>query len=615
MKHGMIKKLISVLLAILLVGAVPLSVLAAEKSYNPVIFIPEMTEIILYQNPNTLNEREVYNPQSDKAQGYILDVLSGIMSGNDDVPKGVAKINATINEIFRDIKCDEYGNPVNVNMGPATYNTPVAYNTSSPIYSANVAAFVTAAERKVSNKEIFVFEYDWRIDPSENGALLQQYIERVKANTGKKKVSLIAGGYGGVVANAYMYYFPDEAKASLSSCVFLDSLATGSSLIGDVMSGDLIRTVSDSIKEFSGSIFDIGEVIDTLKGVDVGNAFARYLKEDPSGILGKFISSMLGSTAYSRLIASLVLELTGFIIEDQGMFEKLGSGYREIIIQADDSIYDGGLREYLRNIPGLWALVPEDRYTQTVVFLYGSEENITDEMLDKIQRSHRLLLATETTLRRIQASGVNIDVVAGYGRQILPMTSCFTEQSDGLQATRYAGMGAKTGDIKHGVTTSLRCQFGNHNHVEPDSALDAATCFLPENTWFIKGHQHMDYSADTAAAFLVWLATSDAQRHVYQSNLYPQYLQISAVGDQLLALSVPTDAELNNYTYGDLDVNGRIDAADARLAMRYSVGLETPPSRIMLLVADVDGDYMITASDARLILRMSVGLENKFPVG
>ena len=68
MKHGMIKKLISVLLVMLLVGAVPLSVLAAEKSYSPVIFIPEMTEIILYQNPNSLNEREVYNPQSDKAK-------------------------------------------------------------------------------------------------------------------------------------------------------------------------------------------------------------------------------------------------------------------------------------------------------------------------------------------------------------------------------------------------------------------------------------------------------------------------------------------------------------------------------------------------------------------
>lgn len=614
MKHGMIKKLISVLLVMLLVGAVPLSVLAAEKSYSPVIFIPEMTEIILYQNPNSLNERELFNPRSDKAQSYITDILAGILQANNDVPKGAAKINATIDEIFRQIKCDEYGNPVNVNMGPATYNTPVAYNTNDPIYSDNVAAFVTAAQRKVSNKEIFVFEYDWRIDPSENGALLQQYIERVKANTGKKKVSLIAGGYGGVVANAYLYYFPDAAKASLSSCVFLDSLATGSSLLGDIMSGDLIRTVSDSIKEFSGSIFDIGDVYDTLTGADVGDAFARYIKTDPTGMFSGAFTKLLGSSSYSSLLASLAISLISFIIEDQGLFTKVGSGYRETVIQADDLIYDGGLREYLRNIPGLWAVVPEDRYAQTIVFLYGSEENISAEMLDKIQRSHRMLLATETTLRGMQLGGVNVDVVAGYGLQILPLTSCFTEQSDGLQATRYAGMGAKTGDIKHGVTTSVRCRFGNHNHVEPADALDAATCFLPENTWFIKNHQHMDYSADTAAAFLVWLATSDSQRHVYQSNLYPQYLQKSVVGDQISALSVPSDSELTNYTYGDLDVNGRIDAADARLAMRYSVGLETPPSRIMLLVADVDGDYMITASDARLILRMSVGLENKFPV-
>ena len=612
MKHGLLSKITAILLAALLIGAVPASAYAATQSYNPVIYIPDMTEIVLYQSPNTLQEREIFDPQGDKMQQHIMDIVAGLLQASKNVSAGSAKIAQAINEIFSPIQCDQYGNPKNTNLGPATYNNPVAYNVNQPIYTDNIAAFVTAAQRKVSDKEIFVFTYDWRIDASENAELLRLYIERVKASTGKKKVSLLTAGYGGVVANAYLYYFPSVASASLSSCVFLDTLANGSSLLGDVMSGDLIRTVSDSIKEFSGSIFDIGEVYDTIKGSDVGDAFARYIKTDPTGMFAGIFTRMLGTSSYSSLFAALAISLTSFILEDQSLFTKLGSGYREVLIKSDDYIYDTCLREYLRNVPGLWAVVPEDSFDQAKMFLFSRDEQISDELEDKIERSHEVLAATENTLKKAQFGGINVTVVAGYHLQILPVTSCFMEQSDGLQATRYAGMGATTGDMKHDLTRSNQCVNGNHNHMEPGNEVDASTCFLPESTWFIKNHQHLDYSADTVAAFLVWLVTSETQRNVWQSNLYPQYLQRSRIGDSVTAYSTPSDSEINNYTYGDLDIDGAVTASDARLALRYAVNLEKSPSRLLTMVGDVNGNGIIDAADARLILRYSVGLEGSF---
>ncbi len=59
---------------------------------------------------------------------------------------------------------------------------------------------------------------------------------------------------------------------------------------------------------------------------------------------------------------------------------------------------------------------------------------------------------------------------------------------------------------------------------------------------------------------------------------------------------------------GDVDGNGKITAADARIALRASVGLENLTAD-QIKVADVDGKPGIAASDARLILRASVGLE------
>lgn len=62
---------------------------------------------------------------------------------------------------------------------------------------------------------------------------------------------------------------------------------------------------------------------------------------------------------------------------------------------------------------------------------------------------------------------------------------------------------------------------------------------------------------------------------------------------------------------GDADGNGIVgDASDARAALRYSAGLDTPTDAASA-AADVDRDGAVTASDARMILRVSAGLEDK----
>ena len=58
----------------------------------------------------------------------------------------------------------------------------------------------------------------------------------------------------------------------------------------------------------------------------------------------------------------------------------------------------------------------------------------------------------------------------------------------------------------------------------------------------------------------------------------------------------------------DIDKDGAVTSADARLALRIAVRLDTVDD-ITKAAADVDGDDQITSADCRLILRMAVGLE------
>ena len=76
----------------------------------------------------------------------------------------------------------------------------------------------------------------------------------------------------------------------------------------------------------------------------------------------------------------------------------------------------------------------------------------------------------------------------------------------------------------------------------------------------------------------------------------------------LFSLSSSITATATPLLSGDVNSSGKIEAADARLVLRASVGLENFNDQISK-IADVDKNENITAADARLILRMSVGLE------
>ena len=161
------------------------------------------------------------------------------------------------------------------------------------------------------------------------------------------------------------------------------------------------------------------------------------------------------------------------------------------------------------------------------------------------------------------------------------------------------------------IKLDRQCPNTAHNHIEPNDALDASTCFLPEYTWFIKDHKHMDYDSATAAEFVCWLSLSTTQCNVYQNSAYPQFMQKAILGDKVYAYSTPADSEVNDYMYGDLSVDGKINSEDARLALRYAVGLEES-TKIITMVGDVNGSGKIDSDDARLILRFAVGLDKSF---
>lgn len=61
--------------------------------------------------------------------------------------------------------------------------------------------------------------------------------------------------------------------------------------------------------------------------------------------------------------------------------------------------------------------------------------------------------------------------------------------------------------------------------------------------------------------------------------------------------------------FGDVDNNGAVTVADARLALRSAVNLEELDED-QTIAADIDGDGHVSVADARMILRAAVHLED-----
>lgn len=63
------------------------------------------------------------------------------------------------------------------------------------------------------------------------------------------------------------------------------------------------------------------------------------------------------------------------------------------------------------------------------------------------------------------------------------------------------------------------------------------------------------------------------------------------------------------YYWGDMNMDGKVTAADARIALRISAKIDKM-TEYALLVGDINQDGKITAADARIILRISAQIES-----
>lgn len=538
----------------------------------------------------------------------LLEIVTSIMGNMDTENIDIQSILANIdfNQYAEDLKeqmktaiqnmlllkMNDDGTSANKNIGTILYPESLEYyydEDSDAAYALAGDIGETIAE-EIGYENTFIFTYDWRLDPVVNANALADYIKNVKSATGSEKVSIISEGYGSTVATTYLAVNEATAADSIHNFVTVSSEFLGTSLVGDYFKGDIVNEFTN-ITTFT-------------------SAYIRYTNDISDNPITAFVTWLLN-----------------YILNNEWELQALCFEIEKVLSAVEYFVDASGVTAEIAKMPGIWALVPINDYYDALENIFG--ENTDTSLNETIDTFKEYQYDYEAILQNVKDDGVNISIVAAWDLQIIPIGKNCSVQSDGVVDTEYASFGATCVDLNNvGEATKVVQMYADgHKHVSTTydmltpwyayggicKYIDASTCALPENTWFIKNMKHGTFNWESnSIEFLVWLITAETEKTVWQDAAYKQFMTYNRfINPGILSSDgvVATPSEPGGYLLGDINLDGVITSLDAKIALSVAAGsTRINADSVAFKNGDINADGDINKDDAAAILLMSTGL-------
>ncbi len=459
----------------------------AKDRYNdlPVIFVPgfSSSQLMITNNDGTTervwgididNVRAKVNEKRGKTDTEVSDFIIfafGMLLLQFNNPEIVRQeAKRPIDVVAGTLATDQSGNSVN-DIRPVIEPTAEAARYSA--LSDENKAFTSFPEGFLDYDNVFVLGMDFRLDVLYNVDLLERLIDSVLEETGAEKVNILCQSYGGQVTGTYLSKHAHDKVQKINNVVMTCPALGGAALAYDFLTGDM-KFDEEAIAEFAEYM------------LDVEPDYHLLLDSDPLKIIDDFIKTV----------------------------------YDDVYI-------------HVGTWPSFWDFVPYDDYKQLISEKLDPVANA--ELIEKTTYFHETYMKNfGENLRAAQSNGVNISIIAGTGTPsltgiqvnsdgIIPIT-CSTGATPAPWGKRYND-GFKT--------QNTACNDPEHNHLSPSMEIDASTCYLPDNTWFIQNYFHgQEMQEEFNRSLCVRQLLSDEPLlDVYSSSDYPQF-HISASKSQ-----------------------------------------------------------------------------------
>lgn len=348
-----------------------------------------------------------------------------------------------------------------------------------------------------SRENRYIFNYDSRLDPVDLARQLDEYIGWVQEDSGSMRVELVGSSYGSSIIMAYLNEYKEKCEKYVDSAVLCVPSTGGVDLVGELFTGN--ATINpDTLEQF----------VNVSLGNEDLDLFLSVLNK--SGALKFIIMSML-----DPLIRVAVMDALTAIVHD-----------------------------VVGTMPAMWSFVQDEYFYKALKHVYGEDYNSDDHeyavLIDKITYYHENVMNRSTEiLQSAQAAGIHVNVICKYGRPAVPLSEHGNFRSDGAVGVSVASFGAVASMRDEYLPADYQqAKHPEQNFISPDRCIDASTCALPYNTWFIKGLEHSEkpeaYHEMINCIIAGNLDINDDER-------YPQFMQTSPETNDILIAQLPEE--------------------------------------------------------------------------
>ena len=343
----------------------------------------------------------------------------------------------------------------------------------------------------------YYFDYDFRLDPYEDADRLHEFIGQVKELTGHDNVKLKCSSMGGVVLSAYLdKYGHDGIDVIICRCCPL----WGTAVAGEAFCGKIELNAT---------------------------ALTRYGEDAIPFLETGFADDFIEGSLYALLD----------VLKGAGVVDGLCALGDKIVKDVGDQVFQEALIPIFGTLPGLWSLVPEEYFDEAVRFMNVPAEG---GLHDKIFSYRNAMANIADNLKAAKDDGVNICLICGYNVQRTPLVTLWRSTSDGTVDTKYASLGATCGSVKEPLDAAYINELENRDHLSPDDMIDASTCAMPENTWFVRDWLHCNGNAGIDELFRLVMTSDEVS--VASFEKYPQFLEADDDADTVRPVTGAPDA-------------------------------------------------------------------------
>lgn len=365
----------------------------------------------------------------------------GCLTGN--FKKYYNYIYESVEPIFGDSLLDCNGEPIN--------------GSSISKGSKNAVEISRHTDYKNYDTNQYRFYYDWRLDPLETADELNAYIKDIKAATGFDKIGIICRCLG---ANVFLAYVSKYGMDDIKGVGFDGIVANGSEILSEPISG-----------KFEFNIDALNRLLIDLDAVGMINV-------DSTIPVAVDVASKSGA-----------IDILKFLI-------KFPNYYR-IVKGITSSLSLSTFYTW----PNYWAAVKAEDYQTALEYVFGPQGSEKRQqyagLIKKLDAYDVQVRQKIPELMKQIKDSANLCIISKYGMQCSPISESNDLIGDQFISAKISSFGATTGTIYKPLSIEYvqnAIAIGNEKYLSPDRQIDASTCMFPDQTFFIKGSSHSDWT-------------------------------------------------------------------------------------------------------------------------